>query len=219
MRAASKAAFEPATSTPAATTTGRRGISREQIDAELHALDGVALDSLRLQWRNRWGRLAPAHLSRSLLLRIMVYRIQAETYGDLDRQIARRLDRLGQEAEDPASGATAALGVSNAGGTAIAKARSPAPPLVLKAGALLTREWQGRIERVMALEQGFAWNGKTYGSLSGVAWAISGVKWSGHRFFFGAKGRDKTSRERGTQVAPEKRTKRRVQTSATEATQ
>ena len=59
-------------------------------------------------------------------------------------------------------------------------------PLVLKPGALLTREWQGKIERVMVLEEGFAWNGKTYASVSAVAFAITGVKWNGRRFFFGA---------------------------------
>ena len=31
--------------------------------------------------------------------------------------------------------------------------------------------------------RGFAWNGKTYGSLSQVAKAITGTSWNGHRFF------------------------------------
>ncbi|MBV8574436.1 MAG: DUF2924 domain-containing protein [Acetobacteraceae bacterium] len=31
--------------------------------------------------------------------------------------------------------------------------------------------------------QGFAWNGKTYPSLSAVAFAITGTKWNGYRFF------------------------------------
>ena len=75
------------------------GANRPQIDAELQALERLGVDELRLQWRNRWGRLAPAHLSRPLLFRAMAYRIQAEAFGDLDRQIARRLDRLAQEAE------------------------------------------------------------------------------------------------------------------------
>ena len=38
--------------------------------------------------------------------------------------------------------------------------------LGLKAGALLVREWKGRLERIMILEEGFAWNGQTFGSLS-----------------------------------------------------
>ena len=32
----------------------------------------------------------------------------------------------------------------------------------LRAGALLIREWKGKLERVTGLEKGFAWNGKSY---------------------------------------------------------
>jgi hypothetical protein len=35
----------------------------------------------------------------------------------------------------------------------------------------------------MVLEKGFAWNGKTYGSLSQIAKAMTGTSWNGHRFF------------------------------------
>ena len=69
-------------------------IDRPQVDAEFEALEGLGLEELRLQWRNRWGRLAPAHLSRALLFRLMAYRIQADAFGDLDRQTAKMLDRL-----------------------------------------------------------------------------------------------------------------------------
>ena len=48
---------------------------------------------------------------------------------------------------------------------------------------MLAREWRGRLERVSVLEDGFAWNGRTYGSLSMVAKAITGASWNGHRFF------------------------------------
>jgi hypothetical protein len=53
----------------------------------------------------------------------------------------------------------------------------------LKSGALLVREWNGRLERVMILEEGFAWNGATYRSLSQIAKAMTGTSWNGHRFF------------------------------------
>ena len=36
---------------------------------------------------------------------------------------------------------------------------------------------------VMVLEKGFAWNGRTYRSLSQVARAMTGTSWNGHRFF------------------------------------
>ena len=48
------------------------------------------------------------------------------------------------------------------------------------------------MHRVAVLADGFAWNGKTYPSLSKVAFAITGTRWNGPRFF-GL--RDKPSKE------------------------
>jgi Protein of unknown function (DUF2924) len=184
-------------------------VDAKSIQAEVEALEGLDLGELRVQWRNRWGRLAPASLPRGLLWRVMAYRLQADAFGDLDRERARMLDRL-------ASDASAALADHKRSGTvprivgsttnepvgpgAVSAAASGVEhPMILKPGALLTREWRGRIERVMALEKGFTWNGQTFGSLSGVALAITGVKWSGQRFFFGSAGRDGT---KATATAP-----------------
>jgi Protein of unknown function (DUF2924) len=36
---------------------------------------------------------------------------------------------------------------------------------------------------VTVLEKGFAWNGKSYASLSQIATAMTGTSWNGHRFF------------------------------------
>jgi Protein of unknown function (DUF2924) len=48
---------------------------------------------------------------------------------------------------------------------------------------MLTREWNGVTHRVMVLENGFAWNGRKYDSLSEIARKITGTRWSGPRFF------------------------------------
>ena len=53
----------------------------------------------------------------------------------------------------------------------------------LRAGTILTREWNERSLRVMVMADGFAWNGASYDSLSAVAFAITGTRWNGHRFF------------------------------------
>jgi hypothetical protein len=59
-----------------------------------------------------------------------------------------------------------------------------APPKAeLRPGTVLVREWDGHPQQVMVLPDGFAWNGSTYGSLSEVACAITGTRWSGPRFF------------------------------------
>jgi hypothetical protein len=39
------------------------------------------------------------------------------------------------------------------------------------------------MHRVAVLADGFAWNGTTYPSLSRVAFAITGTRWNGPRFF------------------------------------
>ena len=65
------------------------------------------------------------------------------------------------------------------------------PRTELRPGTLLTREWDGHLQRVMVLADGFSWNGKTYASLSMVAFAMTGTRWSGPRFF----GLDKPSSE------------------------
>ena len=109
-------------------------IDRSQVDAEIEAMEGFGLDELRLQWRNRWGRLAPAHLSRALLFRLMAYRIQADAFGDLDRQTAKMLDRLAaKEIEDRASVETKAAEASNPSIPSPSKTRGSESPLVLKA--------------------------------------------------------------------------------------
>jgi hypothetical protein len=53
----------------------------------------------------------------------------------------------------------------------------------LTPGTVLVREWDRRFQRVMVMADGFAWNGQTYDSLSKVAFAITGTKWNGPRFF------------------------------------
>src|SRR5216683_1540569 len=46
----------------------------------------------------------------------------------------------------------------------------------LTPGTVLVREWDQRSQRVMVMADGFAWNGKTYDSLSKVAFAITDTK-------------------------------------------
>jgi hypothetical protein len=168
------------------------------VQAELTALERLDFGALRLQWRNRWGRRAPAGLPKALLFRVMAYRLQAEAFGDLDPQIKRLLDRLGEQkpqanpqANSTSSEISGEEDASQPKAPPRSQGRAHDAPMVLKPGAVLSREWRGRMERVTAIKEGFSWNGKSYGSLSAAAFAITGVKWNGSRFFFGAKGRGK----------------------------
>jgi hypothetical protein len=134
--------------------------------ANLAALD---LAGLRLQWRNVFGGSASMHLPKPLLARILAYRLQADAFGDLPDPVRRTLESFG---------ARGSARAGQAGGDG-----SPCQRRRIKPGSILVREWDGRLHRIMALEQGFAWEGKTYHSLSQVARAITGGHWNGPRFF------------------------------------
>ena len=141
-----------------------------RMNPEIERLKMLGLHEVRLQWRNRFGRTAPKALPKSLLLRVLIYRIQADLLGDLEPEVVRVLDRFA--ARDP--------GLRRRGRP---RAQSTPEGAGIKPGSVLVREWAGRIHRVMVLEEGFAWEGKTYRSLSQVARVITGTQWNGRRFF------------------------------------
>jgi hypothetical protein len=149
---------------------------RESLDNEIARLRGLDVEELRARWHTALGRRAPPHLPRHLLFRILAYRLQADYFGDLDADTRRLLGRIGSGSADGMDRLVADLNRSRT---------------ELKLGTLLTREWDGRLQRVMVLADGFSWNGKTYPSLSKVAFAMTGTRWSGPRFF----GLDKSSSE------------------------
>ena len=143
--------------------------SVEDVIAGLADLDAKGL---RLQWRNHLGGTPPAHLPRWLLLRVMAYQFQVAAVGGLDKATLRVIRQP--------KGRT--LGAAE-GGPFEARIASTREGADLRAGALLVREWKGKLERVTVLEKGFAWNGKSYSSLSQIAKAMTGTAWNGHRFF------------------------------------
>ena len=171
MSTASRPQAEPA----AASVSDETHTIGTGLESELVELERLSLDDLRLRWRNHRGRLAPAHLSRGLLLRVMAYRLQAEAFGDLDRKTVRLLEQMADGAADKstANGSATPASAEHAE-SKISSARATYEPLI---------EWQGRLERVTVVDGGFAWNGATHASLSAVAFAITGTKWNGHRFF------------------------------------
>ena len=50
-------------------------------------------------------------------------------------------------------------------------------------GTQLIREWHGTVYEVSVLNKGYRWEDRHYASLSKIAHEITGVKWSGPRFF------------------------------------
>ena len=57
------------------------------------------------------------------------------------------------------------------------------PAISIKPGTRMLREWHGVTYEVIILESSVMCNGKNYRSLSEVAHAITGTRWSGPLFF------------------------------------
>jgi hypothetical protein len=136
------------------------------LDVEIAGLRDLDISALQTRWRNVFRRRPPSHLPRHLLFRILAYRLQADRLGDLDVESQRLLDGTGS----PADAGKRAVEIKR-----LISAVTP--------GTILAREWNGRMQRVAILADGFAWNGKTYRSLSKVAEAITGTRWNGPKFF------------------------------------
>ncbi len=126
-------------------------------------MSAPSLEETRAQWRRRWKSAPPPIRSADILSRLMAWKEQAEAHGDLDRATRRRIAELQLALR---------RGASLAG-------RGPA----LSPGSVVTRDWRGAQVRVEVVEDGFMWEGRRYASLSQVARAVTGARWSGPRFF------------------------------------
>ena len=109
------------------------------------------------------------HLPRHLLFAVLAFWIQADRFGDLDRETKKVLDRTSASE----SGSAMAVRLES-----LDRKRTELTP-----GTVLVREWDWQSHRVMVLADGFAWNGQSYDSLTKIAFAITGTRWSGPRFF------------------------------------
>jgi len=135
----------------------------DALAAEITQLDGLGLEELRNLWSERIG--SPPHFASTEVTRLWLgWELQAKVRGGFDSATRRRLKQL----------ITPSKGDAHS---------TPTASTALKPGTVLTREWGGKTHRVMVLENGFAWAGQNYRSLSEVATRISGTRWSGPRFF------------------------------------
>lgn len=153
-----------------AVTASRHGavadMGRSTIDiaGDLARLSASTIFELRGEWRRLHRTPPPMRLSRDLLTRGITYKLQERLLGGLSDAVMRKLDRL------------------NAGSPEN-DARKSVPPISLKSGTRLVREWRGVTHTVLVHADGFEWNGKHFRSLTLIAREITGAHWSGPRFF------------------------------------
>jgi hypothetical protein len=134
-----------------------------RIEAEIERIRSTPIVELRALWRARFKSEPPKAFGPDLLRRGIAQKLQEDTYGGLDRVTARLLNQL------------IAQSAKNNGKIVV--------PRRIKPGAVLVREWKGKSHRITVTEDGFAFEGKPYDSLSEIARMITGTRWNGPRFF------------------------------------
>jgi hypothetical protein len=128
-------------------------------------LGELPLVGLREQWEAAHpGLQLPNKLPRDLLVRSIAWTIQGARHGGLPSATGRALEKMSRQ-------------LATTGTLEIERSVRPKP------GTRLIREWRGKTYVVEVSDHGFTYGEQTYSSLSHVAWAITGTRWSGPRFF------------------------------------
>jgi hypothetical protein len=116
---------------------------------------------LAQRWRALYRGDPPKGVGRRFLIGAIAHELQVRESGRSVQRLRRRLCRLAAESDQPH--------------------RTAAP--TLRPGARLLREWNGVTHAVDVGDDAYLWNGSRYRSLSAIARAITGTRWSGPRFF------------------------------------
>lgn len=141
----------------------QRTVDAAAIEAEVERLRPMPIVELRALWRAKFKSEPPKAFGPDLLRHSIAYKIQEDAYGGLDRATTRLLKQLIKQ-------------FAKSTGRIVLPRR-------IKPGAVLIREWKGERHQVTVLEDGFAYRGKPYESLSKIACLITGTHWNGPKFF------------------------------------
>ena len=154
--------------------------------AEIAALPRLRVSELRARFAVVFGEPTPSH-NKVWLVKRIAWRLQAKAEGDLSERARRRAAELAAQADLRLSAPPADADTTQ--NQQPVTLRMPADDRLPRPGTVLTRRYKGRTLQVEVLEHGFAFEGRTYRSLSAVAKAVTGSHCSG-LFFFGltAKG-------------------------------
>ena len=124
--------------------------------AEIARLETLSPAELRVRWIAVTDSVVP-RVSPKLLRLALAWELQAAAFGGLSRETTRALDQ---------------------------SARGLTKTAPVEADMRLMREWQGQLHIVTVGEDKvIRWNGRPWRSLSEVARAITGTRWSGPAFF------------------------------------
>ncbi len=132
--------------------------------------DTLGSEELRNRWIELEGAQAPK-VPLALLRRLYAQRISERAFGGIPDWVLAEFDGILAEHRKPKPAR-----------------REDAARRTLSVGTRLVREWNGRTISVDVQGESYIWNDQHYGSLSEIARAVTGTRWSGPRFF-GVTGR------------------------------
>ena len=159
---------------------------------DLAKLPRLSLTQLRQVWREHHGHATPPGQKR-LLTRELAWRYQESISGGLDAP-TQRLLKAAMARADRESLRNERNTPKNAGWSrsrVIASASTRRAVEDLPAGSRLIRQWRGRTHEVTVVPHtvngktrpAFRYRDKEYASLTEVTQVITGLHWSGPRFF------------------------------------
>lgn len=131
-----------------------------KLPADVDDLAKLNLNALRDLWRAHLSGPPPSRTTE-ILRRELAWRLMERSHGVMPASLRRQLDAAGRQTSTGA------------------KPSAPRPEL----GVTLVKTWNGRTHRVQVVADGYIYEGATYASLSPIARRITGVRWSGPRFF------------------------------------
>ena len=137
-------------------------LNKKKLASELAGLPALDRRELVEKWQSLYGSEPPAGISNKFLIRAIAHRLQEQVWGGLKPATRRFLEKAAQDN---------------------APRQQILPTISIKPGTRLLREWHGVTYEVLIMENGVQCNGKRYRSLSEVARAITGTRWSGPLFF------------------------------------
>jgi hypothetical protein len=135
----------------------------EDLTGKIATLSTLEPAALLKEWKALFGTDPSPLLAHIFMVRAIAYRLQERRFGGLKPSVKRLLDRAYEGRAD--------------------SGRKRIPDKRVSAGTVLIREWGGVSHRVTVLDRGVVYRGRRYRSLSEVAGAITGARWSGPLFF------------------------------------
>ncbi|MCE7887403.1 MAG: DUF2924 domain-containing protein [Alphaproteobacteria bacterium PRO2] len=136
-------------------------------------LTSLSLEDLRQKWAITWGQQPHARIGRTMLLKSLEYKILEQETGTFTSEQRQRLEQLIKSYKRNPN---------------YFDENVPA----LKPGTRLVRNWNGKRYSVLVQNAGYEYKSKIYGSLSQVAFEITGTRWNGW-VFFGLKKKEVTT--------------------------